>query len=130
MNVSELARRTGLTAKAVRFYETEGIVPPAPRAANGYREYDDEDVCRMRLISTLRGMGLALADSGRLAELCVSDQCDVMETQLIDLVRARREEISVRQSELEHLESELSALEQGLIGTAPKRNLCAGREVC
>ena len=125
MNVSELARRAGLTAKAVRFYESAGAIPVAERGANGYRSYSDDDLCRLRVIVSLRGMGLPLADSGRLASLCVADKCDVMATELLDLVRDRRAEVANQRRELDHLERELAAVESALKGESPKLNLCA-----
>ena len=70
MNISELAAKTGVTAKAIRFYEAAGVLPTPRRAANGYREYTDDDLCRLRLVVTLRSIGIALAESGRLATLC------------------------------------------------------------
>jgi MerR family transcriptional regulator, copper efflux regulator len=50
MKVSELARRAGTTAKAIRFYEAEGVLPVSPRAPNGYRQYDASDLCRTRVL--------------------------------------------------------------------------------
>jgi DNA-binding transcriptional MerR regulator len=125
MNVSELARRAGVTAKAVRFYESSGAIPAATRAANGYRSYTEDDLCQLRLIVSLRGMGLPLAESGRLASLCVADKCDVMATELLPLVRERRSAVAAQRRELDHLERELAAVESALKGESPKLNLCA-----
>ena len=44
MNVSEIAREVGIAPSAVRFYERTGILPPAPRHPNDYREYSDDDL--------------------------------------------------------------------------------------
>jgi DNA-binding transcriptional MerR regulator len=59
--ISELAAKTGITTKAIRFYEAEGVLPTPKRAANGYREYTDDDLCRLRLVVTLRSIGSDLA---------------------------------------------------------------------
>ena len=88
MKVSELARRAGITPAAVRFYEAEGVLPAAPRAANGYREYHADDLCRLRLVVAMRGLGLELSECGRLAGLCQDGECDVMEEQLLTASRA------------------------------------------
>ena len=125
MNVSELARRAGVSAKAVRFYESAGAIPAAARAANGYRSYTEDDLCQLRLVVSLRGMGLPLVDSGRLASLCVADKCDVMATELLELVRERRVAVAAQRRELDHLERELKAVESALRGESPKLNLCA-----
>jgi len=55
--ISELARRGGVTVKAVRYYESLGLVTPV-RSANGYREYDGHDVRLVREIKALGGLGI------------------------------------------------------------------------
>ena len=71
MKIAELARRTGIATSAVRFYEEVGVLPAAARLANGYREYDEADLARLRLVVALRRLGLAPVDAGRLATVCV-----------------------------------------------------------
>ena len=39
MNISDVAKKTGLTSKAIRFYEEKGLVTPPLRSENGYRSY-------------------------------------------------------------------------------------------
>ncbi|MFI7361184.1 MerR family transcriptional regulator [Streptomyces sp. NPDC050149] len=60
LSIGELARRTGLTVKAVRAYSDRGIVPPEGRTPAGYRRYGPEAVARLRLVRTLRALGLDL----------------------------------------------------------------------
>jgi DNA-binding transcriptional MerR regulator len=59
-SIGDLARRTGLTVKAIRFYSDLGIVPPADRSPAGYRRYDVDAVARLDLVRTLRDLGLDL----------------------------------------------------------------------
>ena len=61
LSIGELARRTGLTVKTVRFYADRGIVPPAARSPAGHRRYDPAAVARLQLVRTLRELGLNLA---------------------------------------------------------------------
>jgi DNA-binding transcriptional MerR regulator len=58
--IGQLAARTGLTARTVRFWSDAGLVPPAGRSAGGYRLYDAEAVARLDLVRTLRELGLGL----------------------------------------------------------------------
>jgi peroxiredoxin/DNA-binding transcriptional MerR regulator len=60
MHISELARRSGVTQKAVRYYERLGLIEPS-RAANGYREYDDDHVRAVVEIRTLSEIGISPA---------------------------------------------------------------------
>ncbi|HUR08441.1 MAG TPA: MerR family transcriptional regulator [Nonomuraea sp.] len=59
-SIGDLARRTGLTVKAIRFYSDQGIVPPADRSPAGYRRYGIDALARLELVRTLRDLGLDL----------------------------------------------------------------------
>jgi DNA-binding transcriptional MerR regulator len=59
-SIGDLARRTGLTVKAIRFYSDRGIVPPTDRSPAGYRLYGIDAVARLDLVRTLRDLGLDL----------------------------------------------------------------------
>ena len=59
--IGDLARRTGLTVKTIRFYSDRGIVPPTDRSPTGYRRYGIEAVARLDLVRTLRDLGLDLS---------------------------------------------------------------------
>ncbi|MEV8435281.1 MerR family transcriptional regulator [Streptomyces chartreusis] len=59
-SIGELARRTGLTVKTIRFYSDRGIVAPTDRSPAGYRLYDIHAVARLDLVRTLRDLGVDL----------------------------------------------------------------------
>ncbi|MFI7023453.1 MerR family transcriptional regulator [Micromonospora sp. NPDC049900] len=61
MRIGELAHATGSTPRALRHYEDHGLIE-AYRAANGYREYDERTVVRVRNIRHLLAGGLTLTD--------------------------------------------------------------------
>lgn len=61
--IGELARRTGLTTRTIRFYSDEGLLPPADRTYAGYRLYDAASLARLELLRTLRELGLGLTDA-------------------------------------------------------------------
>jgi DNA-binding transcriptional MerR regulator len=62
MRIGDLAQRAGTTTRALRFYESQGLLM-AQRAPNGYREYDDEDLRLVTEIQTLQGIGFSLDDT-------------------------------------------------------------------
>ncbi|MFD2082522.1 DNA-binding transcriptional regulator, MerR family [Actinopolymorpha cephalotaxi] len=70
--IGELARLTGLTVKAIRFYADRGIVPPTDRSPAGYRRYDADALARLELVRTLRALGLDLHTIRRVVEQEVS----------------------------------------------------------
>lgn len=71
-SIGDLARRTGLTVKAIRFYADKGIVPPTDRSPAGYRLYGIDAVARLDLVRTLRDLGLDLATIRRIVDREVS----------------------------------------------------------
>ncbi|MGC9582281.1 UNVERIFIED_CONTAM: MerR family DNA-binding transcriptional regulator, partial [Salmonella enterica subsp. enterica serovar Typhimurium] len=50
MKIGELARLSGVAASRIRFYEASGLLQPAERQSNGYREYAPESVTRLQII--------------------------------------------------------------------------------
>lgn len=62
LKIGELARRVGVTAKAIRFYEAQGVLPAARRGANGYRLYTDDAAGVLSFIKQAAGLGLTLAE--------------------------------------------------------------------
>lgn len=68
LTIGQLARRTGLSARTLRFWSDEGAVPPAARSASGYRLYDAAGVARVELVRTLRELGLGLDDVCRVLD--------------------------------------------------------------
>jgi len=68
MHIGELARRTGLTVKTVRYYSDLGLVPEAERTLSGYRRYDATAQVRLEFVRTLRELGLDLATIRKVLE--------------------------------------------------------------
>ena len=57
MRIGQLARRTGTSPRALRYYEAQGLLAPT-RQASGYRVYSDDDVALVHRIRTLLAAGL------------------------------------------------------------------------
>ncbi|MEV7005469.1 MerR family transcriptional regulator [Streptosporangium sp. NPDC051022] len=66
--IGQLARRTGLQTRTIRFWSDIGVVPPALRSNGGYRLYDAEAIARLNLVRTLRDLGLGLDAVQRILE--------------------------------------------------------------
>jgi DNA-binding transcriptional MerR regulator len=60
LSIGQVAKRTGIRVKTLRFYADEGIVPPSERSRSGYRLYGEADVQRLELVRCLREAGLGL----------------------------------------------------------------------
>lgn len=66
--VGELARRTGVTVRALHHYDSIGLLRPSARSDSGYRLYNRDDVARLHGIQTLRRMGVPLAQVAQLLD--------------------------------------------------------------
>lgn len=69
MNISDVAKKTGLTSKAIRFYEEKGLVTPPPRGINGYRSYQQKHVEELTLLRQARQVGFTLEECRELVHL-------------------------------------------------------------
>ncbi len=65
MMIGQLAAKTGLSVRTLRFYADAGILPVAGRTASGYRDFGPQAVARARLVRTLRELGVGLDDIKR-----------------------------------------------------------------
>lgn len=120
MLIKDLAERAGVSVKAVRYYESRGLIVP-DRAANGYREYDDADVLVVREIRALLSLGLTADETVPFVE-CLragNDRADVCPASL-DAYRLRIAEIDRRIEELSRLRGELSGLLDDAAGYRPQ----------
>lgn len=61
MNISEVANRTGLPPKTIRYYEEIGLVTPA-RAANGYRSFRDTETHKLAFLGRARALGFSIEE--------------------------------------------------------------------
>jgi DNA-binding transcriptional MerR regulator len=64
MLIQELAQRTHVSAKTIRYYESVGLLPEPQRGENNYRQYGDDAIERLRFIASARSLGFGLADIG------------------------------------------------------------------
>lgn len=112
MNISTLARRAGISPSGVRWYEAAGILPRPTRRPNGYRAYSEADLSRLTLVLTLRRLGMAPGEAGRLAERCLAGEG--ADPALVATLEDQKRRIAVQREELERLEIELTDLERTL----------------
>ncbi|GMU40641.1 MAG: MerR family transcriptional regulator [Chloroflexota bacterium] len=123
MNIAVLARRLGMTTHAIRFYERRGLLPAPARKDNGYRDYSDADVDRLRLLIGLRRLDLPLEQAAALASMCAAGRCDEVSGELKTAVIEKRRELRQRMQELRFLDERLAHLAGRLGAGEPPRAL-------
>ena len=69
MNIGEASKRSGVTTKTIRYYESIGLIPAAGRTASGYRAYTAKEVEMLRFIQRARSLGFSVEDVSGLLEL-------------------------------------------------------------
>ncbi|MCR9105179.1 MAG: Cu(I)-responsive transcriptional regulator [Gammaproteobacteria bacterium] len=74
MNISEAARRSGLSAKTIRYYEEIELIAPAARGENGYRQYDVKSVDELHFLARAREVGFDLRECRELVQLLRDSQ--------------------------------------------------------
>ncbi|MFH8487546.1 MerR family transcriptional regulator [Streptomyces longisporoflavus] len=90
MLIGEVARRSGVSARMLRHYESLGLVRPSGRSGSGYREYSGEDIRRIFHIESLRSLGLSLREIGR----ALDDSGFTPSALVGDLIEQTRERIA------------------------------------
>jgi DNA-binding transcriptional MerR regulator len=106
--IGELSVKTGVSPKTIRYYEQVGLLPPARRAGNGYRLYDEADVERLRFVRGARALDFALDEIAEI--LTFRDRGTPPCKYVMGVVRDRIHAIQERIRSLEQLSGELAAL--------------------
>ncbi|HMB14378.1 MAG TPA: Cu(I)-responsive transcriptional regulator [Roseovarius sp.] len=98
MNISDVARETGLPPKTIRYYEEIGLIRPQ-RSDNGYRVFRDSDVHKLAFLGRARALGFSIEDCRTL--LALYDDQD----------RASADVKRVAQDHLEQIEDKIAQLQ-------------------
>lgn len=106
--IGEAARRSGVSADNIRYYEREGLLPRAGRAGNAYRLYSAAEVHRLRFIRLCRAMDMSLPEVRSLLDLDWNQRSDCEAARAT--LDAHLQHVRDRLAELQVLERELQSL--------------------
>ncbi len=123
MKIGELARLSGVAASRIRFYEANGLLQPAQRQANGYREYTPETLTRLEIILRAQDTGFSLEE---IKALLPPDQGNWPHEELLQALRRKVNEIELLEQRLAQSKRRLVALIDEMATSAAGED-CAGR---
>ncbi|CUM36560.1 MerR family transcriptional regulator [Streptomyces gardneri] len=116
MRIGELSRRTGVNAHQLRYYEAQGLLV-ADRGTNGYREYDENALLRVKQIRHLLGAGLSSEDIAYLLPCAVGEAPELVGCP--ELLAAMRSRLRRLDSQMDRLAQSREAL-NGYIDAAER----------
>lgn len=108
MKIQELSLATGVPTRTIRFYEKSDVLPSPTRKPNGYRDYDQIDIDRLRLVAGARRLDLSLDDIQEI--LALRDRREAPCRTLLERIQQKADQVAERIIMLQHLEAELRDL--------------------
>ena len=116
MKIGAAAERSGVSAKMIRYYESIGLLAPATRRDNSYRDFDARDIHDLRFIGLARALGFSIAEIGRLLALWR------------DKGRPSREVKEIAQAHAAALETRIAEMQAMVATLRHLSDCCAGDE--
>ncbi|BAN49644.1 MerR family transcriptional regulator [Metapseudomonas resinovorans] len=113
MKIGELARRSGLTASRIRFYEASGLIS-AQRLGNGYRDYDEQTLHRLEIITCGQQAGFSLEEMRGL--MPDANPSADRHSLLLESLQRKVAEIDAMQQRLANNRAQLLAIIAGIEG--------------
>ena len=107
LRIGEVARRSGLSVKTIRFYCDQGLLNTA-RSEGGYRVFSGESLVELEIIRALRSMDVPIAELARILEVRRAGVCNCLV--LKDSIAAKMTSIDARLEELQAMKAELARL--------------------
>jgi DNA-binding transcriptional MerR regulator len=108
LRIGEVARRTGLPVKTIRYYCDEGLLQPRARSESGYRLFDEENLAELTIIRSLRAIDVSIPELAKILEVRRAGVCNC--SVLKDSIAAKMESINLRIDELAASKDELARL--------------------
>lgn len=121
MTVGELARRTGMSAKAIRQFEGLGLIYSAGRSEANYRLFDESAIWCIQVIGNLRSLGLTIKEIQQLAAVYLDRPGEPIGPRLAELLDRAEQRIEQRREELNVIQDRIRSFR------AANRDALAGR---
>jgi DNA-binding transcriptional MerR regulator len=126
VRIGAVAEQAGISTKAIRYYESIGVLPQPNRTASGYRDYSSETRERLRFIRSAQAVGLTLGEIREI--LAYRDRGETPCAHVHELIRRRASQIDQEIAHLEAMRKELRRLERRARALRPED--CSPHDVC
>jgi DNA-binding transcriptional MerR regulator len=126
MRIGELAARSGLSTKTIRYYEGIGLVPAPGRLPSGYRDYEESTLDTLAFVRAAQAVGLSLGEIRSI--LALRNRGEAPCGYVVELLRSRSAELDRRIAELQSLRSDLIRLVEQAEHRDPAD--CDPRNIC
>lgn len=126
MRIGKLAEAAGVTTATLRYYEEEGLLPPADRSPAGYRDYSVDTIARVSFIHRGQTAGLTLAQIRQILD--IRDRGTAPCTHVRDLLDIRLTDLDEQIRTLVTLRETIARLRQGAESVDP--GSCSADQVC
>lgn len=124
LKIGELAKRSGLTVEALRYYEEQQLLAPAGRSESGYRLYSEDDVQRVQFILHAKKVGFTLAEIKDLLALKLKKDDHTCE-EVKNYTANKIAEVEQRLRDLQSIHLALTRLHDACCGGAEKATHCS-----
>ncbi len=133
LKIGQLARRTGLSVEAIRYYQRLGLIAEASRTPSGYRQFEPRVVGRLQFVQRAQDLGFSLQEIRELLELRLSPGRSA--TDVLQRAEAKLADIRAKIADLDRMRAALEALTDACCGAGPTDDCpilkaldCAGLE--
>lgn len=106
MKISDVAKRTGLDVKTIRYYESIGLVAAPPRRENGYRDYPEQSIRQLTFLRHARQFGFSINECREL--LALWENPNRRSADVYNLIVAKVKDIDIHISELKSMKKVLT----------------------
>jgi MerR family copper efflux transcriptional regulator len=126
MRIGELARRTGLTTKTLRFYEQAGVLARPARGPSGDRDYDETALTRLRFVRAAQSAGLTLTEVRDI--IAIRDNNGAPCSHVVAVLDRHLDDLQVRIKELTAMRNEVRGLRERANTLDPAN--CSDDDIC
>ncbi len=121
MKIGEIAQQTRVSKSIIRYYEDKGVLPRAVRDAAGYRDYSDDELARIQLVTAARRLGCSFEEIKEL--VAIREGQHLPSARLLELLKSKIVEVGEEIDRLRRVQCELLELQdvaEQLIEAAPQ----------